>query len=304
MHLKKKHLYAAGVVLLIAGIGIAAFFLLPKKVEANFLDENGGMLMPHRETAKYKVLPSSEDSAEYSVAKVVFESAGWDVYALLLEPKKFQLPRPGVVLLPGAGVSKEAELPVAREIAKLGYAVIVPDYRGLGETGGVVPTLEGDYNNFLEGKISVQHLFIVDALIAADVLSTRESVDPNNIILMGESFGGRIALIAAAIDPRMKGAVAISAAGFHYMPQDDPNKDKFLASLDADTYVPKISPRQLIMIHNEYDKSVPIGSAIVTFEKAKDPKLFITINNTECSHGYCSTMLWPLNYSLGRVARS
>ncbi len=304
MHIKKKRLYVGGVVLLLAAIGILLFFMKDKVKEANFLDEQGLMLLPHRETAKYSVLPYSEDTEDYSVAKVVFESAGSDIYALLLEPKKYQLPRPGVVLLPGAGVSKEAEMPVAREIAKLGYAVIVLDYRGLGETGGVVPRLEDDYSNFLQGRISVQHLFIVDALVTADVLSTREGVDPNNIILMGESFGGRIALIATAIDSRMKGAVVISSAGFHYVPQNDPNKDKFLASLDPDIYVGKISPRQLIMIHNEYDKSIPIGSAVVTFEKAKSPKLFVSINDTECNHGYCSTMLWPLNQSLGRVARS
>src|SRR3989338_2697899 len=303
MHIKKNHLYVGGVILLLAIIGFVAFFMLPEKEIASFLDENGLMLLPHRETAKYSILPYSEDTEDYSVAKVVFESAGSDIYALLLEPKKYQLPRPGVVLLPGAGVSKEAEMPVAREIAKLGYAVIVPDYRGIGETGGVVPRLEDDYSNFLQGRISVQHLFIVDALVAADVLSTREGVNPNNIILMGESLGGRIALIATAIDTRMKGAVVISTAGFHYAPQNDPNKDKFLASLDPDSYVSKISQRQLIMIHNEYDKSVPIGSAAVTFEKAKDPKLFVAINDTSCNHGYCSTMLWPLNQSLGKVAR-
>jgi dienelactone hydrolase len=260
--------------------------------------------MPHRETAKYSVLPYSEDSPQYSVAKIVYESAGQDIYALLLEPKGEQIPYPGVVLLPGAGVSKEAEMPVAREIAKLGYAVIVPDYRGLGETGGVVPPLQDDFGSYLEGKVSVQHLMIIDALVAADVVSTRKGVDPNNIILMGESFGGKIAMIATAIDSRMKGAIAISSAGFHYLPQNDPNKDKFVESLDADNYVAKITPRQLIMIHNEYDKNIPISSAAATFEKAKDPKLFVAINSTECNHGYCSAMFWPLNYSLGRVARS
>jgi uncharacterized protein len=307
MHIKKTHLYIGLGIVLLAIIWAVWWMTYAKQAAQKpgaFLDENGLMLMPNRESAKYSVLPYSEDSPDYSVAKIVFESAGSDVYALLLEPKNYQLPRPGVVLLPGAGVSKESELPVAREIAKLGYAVIVPDYRGLGETGGVVPTLEQDYTNFLEGKITVQHIFIVDALVAADVLSTREGVDPNNIILMGESFGGRIAIIATAIDPRMKGAVVISSAGFHYVPQNDENRDKFLTSLDADSYVPEISPRQLIMIHNEYDKSVPIGSAVVTFEKANDPKLFVAINDTSCNHGYCSTMLWPLNQSLGKVARS
>ncbi len=308
MYIKKKYLHIGGAILLLSVVGITAFFMLrgtpSEGKKESFLDENGLMLLPHREEVKYRTSVYNEDTKEYSVTKIIYESAGTDIYALLLEPKKYQLPRPGVVLLPGAGVSKESEMPVAREIAKLGYAVIVPDYRGLGETGGLVPKLEEDYSNFLQGRISVQHLFIVDALVAADVLSTRKGVDLNNIILMGESFGGRIALIATAIDSRMKGAVVISSAGYHYVPQNDPNKDKFLASLDADSYVSKISPRQLIMIHNEYDKTIHIGSAVITFEKAKDPKLFVSINDTSCNHGYCEVMLWPLNQSLGRVARS
>ena len=302
MNIKKKYLYglASVIVLLVVG-GILSyhFFLKETPKKAEYLTPEGLMKLPAREKVKYSEYPY-EENENYTIYKTIFESAGSEIHGLLLEPKT-EGKAPGVVLLPGAGVDKVSELPVARTIANLGYAVHVIDQRGVGETGGRMPSIEEDFLNFQNGIIAKWHLPIIDALVGADVLSTRDKVDSSRIILMGESMGGRVAMIAGSIDSRMKGVLAISSAGFHYGDGME-EKDRYARSLDADSYVFMLSPRPLIMIHSVWDKTIPINSAAETFEKAKKPKLFVTVNSTDCRHGYCEEMLTPLNYSLQAIA--
>lgn len=298
---KKRYLYA-GITLLLLLIAASALFWKEKNKKEDYLTIEGLLKLPVRESVNYNAFPY-EENENYTLSKVVYESASADISAFLLEPKR-EGKVPGVVLLPGAGVDKMSELPLARTIASQGYAVITIDYRGIGESQGYLPSLEQDYESYKKGVVASWHLVIIDALIAADVLSTQENVDSGKIILVGESFGARTAMIAAAIDSRMKGVVSISGSGFHYQGGSDAKKDRFISSLDADNYVSKLSPRTLMMIHNAFDKSIPVQSAAITFEKALDPKLFILLNDSSCGHGYCESMLRPLNFSLAAIAGS
>lgn len=300
--IRKRHVHIAIVaIILLSALAAAAYFASKTmRKQADYLTPEGLLKLPERQTVKYTEFPY-EDNLNYTITGIVYESAGADIHGLLLEPKKTGKVA-GVVLLPGAGVDKSSELPVARAIASLGYAVLTIDQRGTGETGGSLPPLEEDYRNYAEGSIAYWHLPVIDALVAADVLSTRQSVDPGNIILVGESYGGRVAMIAGAIDARMKGVVAISSAGLHYRDVGDAGKDRFVRSVDPDNYVSLISPRKLTMIHSVRDTVVQPQSAAVTFDKAQSPKLFLMVNDTSCRHGYCDSMLGPLNFSLAATA--
>lgn len=108
--------------------------------------------------------------------------------------------------------------------------------------------------------------------------------------LAGESLGGRIAIIAAAIDPHINGVLVISTAGFGFEGGPDKTKNAFLNSIDADHYIRLLAPRKLAMMHSADDKIVPLSSAVKTFSKAEEPKQFILINDTDCGHGYCDAM--------------
>ncbi|HLG24765.1 MAG TPA: acetylxylan esterase [Candidatus Nanoarchaeia archaeon] len=224
------------------------------------------------------------------ISKVVFESAGTDVYGLLLLPKNATNLLPGVVLLPGAGVPKESELPLAEQIAELGIAVLTIDHRGIGETKSPINTFEQDYKMFLEGKEPYQHLVVFDALRAFDLLKGAPFVDSRRVMIAGESFGGRTAIIASAIDKNVRGALAISTAGFNVGKLNDTKKEIFFKSIDPDHYVSSISPRKIVMIQNYYDKSVPLQNAITTYQNAQQPKKFALINDSSCNHGYCDSM--------------
>ena len=161
-----------------------------------------------------------------------------------------------------------------------------------------MPNLDEDYDNFLNAREPFQHLMVYDALRAYDLLFSAPFVDPDRIIIAGESLGGRIAIIATAIDRNVKGALVISTAGFDFEERGDLNKDIFLKSIDSDHYVELITPRKLVMIHNSNDQNIPVASAANTYSKAQEPKRFVLVNDTSCNHGYCDSMYDGLVESL------
>lgn len=222
------------------------------------------------------------------------------IYGFLLIPKN-KSNFPGVVLLPGGGVTKEAELYLASKITELGYAVLTIDQRGIGETGGIYLGFEQDYQFFSQGLEPMQHMAVYDALAAYDVLKQTKGIDQNNIAIAGESMGGRYAIIAAAIEPRLKGVIGISASGFGV---DKKGKEPFipyLLSNDPDNYIDRISPRIMFMIHGTNDTTVPIENAKKTFNLAKEPKKFYSIEG--CKHGYCDKMNASLKESLAEMLK-
>ena len=219
------------------------------------------------------------------------------MHALLFMPNnKANKKVPGLVLLPGGGVSKEGESRLASIIANLGYAVLTIDQRGIGQTGGYYLSLEDDYQVFLKGKEPVQHLSVYDALKTYDILRNINGMDKNNIGIMGESMGGRYAIIAAAIDKQLKGVIAISVSGFHL--QNSPQANAFLVSIDPDHYIDKISPNHVFMFQSENDKTTKIQDAQLTFNLAKEPKRFYSFSSPYCMHGYCAAMYDDLKEAL------
>ena len=300
--IRKKYLYY-GVIIFIAAI--IAFLLLYKNQKNEvYVDREGMLALPDLKPVNYKTF-AYESNENYTISEVVYNSFGKDIYGLIAEPAGRKITA-GIVLLPGSGVDKKSELELAKKIALQGYAVITIDQRGVGETGGYVPSFEQDFDDYIKGNVAVQHLMILDALAAADVLR-KEKKENGKIILIGESLGGRIALISAAIDKRIKGVIAISAAGFHINTNNMANINKeqlnFMRSLDPDNYIGEISPRKIVMAHNTYDKNIPLDSALITFEKAKEPKEFILVNDTKCNHGFCDSMFYDINLSLAGIIR-
>jgi len=127
---------------------------------------------------------------------------------------------------------------------------------------------------------------VYDALRAFDVLAAQRGVRGDKIVMAGESMGGRIALIAAAIDKRISGAVVFSTSGFGAQtPQNA--RERFVATLNPDMYVGELAPRKLVMFHAKNDSVVPFSQAQLTFSIAKEPKRFIEMPK-QCEHGYCN----------------
>tara|TARA_Y100000310_G_C20703745_1_gene832638 strand:- start:17982 stop:18893 length:912 start_codon:yes stop_codon:yes gene_type:complete len=298
--MNKKYIYIiSAIAIILIALTISAIFLIPlfQKPEFKIL-ENGMLKISKKENIKFEI--SDLESNEYfKISKVNYSSIGTNVFGLILEPPViFKLP--GAVLLPGSGVSKEAELNTAATIASLGFVVIILDQRGVGESQYPLEDLSQSYKLYQEGKRSSPHLMIYDALIAADILRQLPSVETENIIYIGESMGGRNAIIASYFDIGSKGVLGISTSGFGFPKGDDPEIEKYISSIDADSYVGKLFPVKLAMIHNQFDPNIPIDAALATFQRSSEPRSLLLINDTsdECKHGYCDTMHDALKTSL------
>lgn len=286
---KKKVFFFALTILVIAFY----FFFLAETNQKNeyILQEDSFSYSQERAPPRYDITFNSTNNS-LDIYKISFTSRPLleyetTIYGLLFLPKgKDNLP--GVILLPGGGGTKEAEAKLAALIASWGYAVLTIDQRGIGETGGYALSIEQDYQLFSKGKEPYQHLSVYDVLRSADVLRAYSKINPENILLVGESMGGRYAIIATAIDSYIKGVIAISSAGFHVQRGQFAVGNNFLLSIDPDNYIAKISPRKLFMIHGSNDTVVSLASARTTYEKAKEPKNFFVAEG--CTHGYCTYM--------------
>ena len=140
-----------------------------------------------------------------------FNSNGDQIQALLRIPKNSNASSgfPGIVLLPGATISKEAEQGLAAELSKMGYATLTLDQRNL---GGINP--EKDLEFFKADLEPVEYAMVYDALKASDVLAAQPEIDPKKLAILGESNGGRFAIIACALNPSLKGVIGISTSGY------------------------------------------------------------------------------------------
>ncbi len=83
----------------------------------------------------------------------------------------------------------------------------------------------------------MQHLAVYDVLRSFDFLREQKEIDKNNIIVVGESMGGRYGIIASAIDNRIKGVIGISTSGFHISINPLIEGNDYMISVDADNYI-------------------------------------------------------------------
>jgi len=299
MKIKKKYAYFSVAVIIVLALSLFYFnpfakkSIAPEKDTGKALwsvDKNGYLYYPLDRGGIEFSRANYSETGSLVISRIVYPSKGTNIYGLLVLPKYVSRQIPGVVLLPGAGVAKESELPLAEKIAELGVAVLTIDQRGVGETDGNFPSLDEDYSNFLQSKEPYQHLMVYDALRGYDLLYSATFVDPGRIIMAGESLGGRVAVIAAAVDRNVKGVLVISSAGFDFVGGPDEKKNIFVKSIDSDHYIDLITPRKIVMMHNLNDNIISLNSAVNSYSRAQNPKSFVLVNDTACNHGYCDSM--------------
>ncbi len=234
----------------------------------------------------------------YTQEKVIFGSKGTKIYGYLFLPKT-KNKVPAIVFLPAAQATKEdGGFNNALRLISMGYAVFTIDQRGIGETGGKITNMDEEFNLFINKKEPIQHQMVYDVLRSFDFLKEVKEVNKNKIAFMGESMGGRFAIIAAAIERNSNGVVVISTSGYGTVAKVNTDALDFFKSINPDTYMKLISPRKVIMIHTENDDVVPLDNALYTFNLANEPKRFLLIKDKECKHGYCDKMYEGLKKEL------
>jgi dienelactone hydrolase len=268
---------------------------------SSFSDSEGGWAVTENGLLQYQLLMPEyqlrpmESLDNSSLFVVRFKSRDAEIDALLRKPQimhdkeKQGKGFPGIVLLPGATITKEREQGMATYLFSLGYASITLDQRNLGSID-----IQRDLQMFLNGQEPAEHKMVYDALAAAKILSAQPDIDPNHIVYVGESNGGRIAIIACALDPKARGVIAMSTSGYGTGAAiasgklNEPDLIRFYKSIDPETYLDKIHPRKLTMFHSLNDPIIPYEYANLTFAKALQPKDLYTV---KCAmHGHCTEM--------------
>ena len=279
----------------------------PSSLSREYSVSEAGLLEYRIALPSYTITPGKlEENSSFS--EMSFESRGAEIAAILRMPGpeiKKQIKNQsisGIVLLPGATVTKEAEQDLARRLADLGYASITLDQRNL---GGIDP--QGDLKLFLQGREPEEHKMVYDALAAAMILRDRPEIDRDRIIYAGESNGGRSAIIACALDKQARGVLAISTCGYGTATAIasaagaiDSDSARFYLSIDPESYLQNISPRPLVMIHSRNDTVIPYSLAEQTYALGREPKSLHTVG---CAmHGYCREMDIALKDELEKMA--
>lgn len=256
-----------------------------------------GFLFLRSQKKLVKELEKIENNESFDVYKVIFKGDdGKEIYALLFAPKKERFDV--AIVLPGAGGKKESRRRYAEILLEKGYGSLILDQRGIGETDGILNSLQQDFEAFLSGKYGHQFLMARDAVNAVDFLEDFDEV--RKIAVIGESMGGRNAMIAAGLDKRIQGAVVIASAGYRGS-LGSADGDRFLSSINPNSYIGMIAPRRLMMIHAVNDSVIPLEEARYTFSLAQEPKKFVEVG--DCNHGYCEVMKVYIQEELDLIFR-
>ncbi len=291
-----KIIFILGVLLLL----VVAYSQIPHGSEQWSVNKDGILSYPvDRGKVDVKLL-KTESGDNYTLETIYFESKDYTVEGLLRVPSS-EKKVPAVVLLPGATIPKEGTQGLADILSKLGYASLGIQQRNL---GGV--DIKSDYELFKEGKEPVEHKMVFDALRSVDVLKQDSRIDVKRIAILGESNGGRFAIIATALDPSIVGVIGISTSGYNTESEvasiSDETLIRFYRSIDPDTYLGLLPPRRIVMMHSVNDSIIPIDLAENTFQKAKEPKKFYKIESG--GHGFSEGMKAPLENELRLMFQS
>ena len=186
---------------------------------------------------------------------------------------------PGVVVCHGYGSSKERHEAFGERAAGMGYAALVIDLRGHGESGGEV-----DANLFNDVAAAVLYL------------QNRPEVSPMRIAVRGSSMGGWLAIHTAAHLEELSMVVAyappndatlsilMEETALVQRGHDSPlitgplprvnvnSAMQLIYRLDIGKAARRLSPRPLLLVHCEDDEQVPAHTSRHIYDEAREPK--------------------------------
>lgn len=150
------------------------------------------------------------------------------------------------------------------ELYRLGFSVLLFDYRGYGRSQGR-PTEEGMYQ---------------DALAAYDYLASERQIAPERLLLFGRSLGGAVAGYVASRKPAaglilesvFPSIAAVARAHYFGLPVDWLLGAEFnLADRLAALSLP------VLVVHGDRDDIIPIELGRQVFDAAREPKAFYLV---------------------------
>ena len=170
-----------------------------------------------------------------------------------------------VVHMHGNAQNMTAQWRFVQWVPERGYNLFVFDYRGYGQSHGK-PEPKGVFE---------------DAVAALDYLSTRSDIDTGKLFVFGQSLGGMIALASVGASPKGVRAVLAEAPFHSYTALSDdrtPGEGQIVdETWSATTYVARLTPIPLLLIHGTSDKVVPYPHSQMLLSEAREPKRLVTV---------------------------
>jgi len=205
--------------------------------QREFAGKLRSLLGPHQppETWKTAVRHVTELEDHFREELVLTAEGCSPLPICLLAPRKVSKPRPGILALHGHGeyghhpvagredlpgvaaAIREANYDYGRELVRRGYVVAVPCLTPFGDRLGKLDTYKGEdpcavsfVRLLILGKLLMGEN-LRDSLWALELLARDSRVDSNRLGCVGLSYGGRMTMLTAALEPRVR-AAAISGA--------------------------------------------------------------------------------------------
>ncbi|QDL56648.1 alpha/beta hydrolase [Rhodoferax aquaticus] len=148
-----------------------------------------------------------------------------------------------------------------------GYNLLVFDYRGYGASQGE-PDLQGVFD---------------DSNAALNYVRNRKDMDPNRLLVLGQSLGGTNAIAAVGSGNRAGVKAMVIDATFYSYSAIASDKVSGAGALMDDRYsaanfIERIAPIPLLLLHGTADAVIPYSHAQRLLAKAREPKQLLTID--------------------------
>ena len=236
--------------------------------------------LPDRTPLNQRVVGSFEREG-YRVERIVYESRpGFHIPANLYIPTAGTAPFPGVLFQMGHSLNGKANdtyQKCCQGLVRLGYVVLAFDPMGQGERtyyptpNGVLTRLDSaDDEHTLPGRQMLlagdtsTRLQLWDAVRSLDVLAAQPLVDAKRLASTGQSGGGTLTMLLAAVDDRLAAAVVscgntenFACADFNPPGSTDDAEQDFIGSgavaLDRWDLLFPMAPKPLLVLASARD---------------------------------------------------
>jgi cephalosporin-C deacetylase-like acetyl esterase len=208
-----------------------------------------------------------ERKSDWRREKVSFDAAYGDgrVTAYLFLPRSSDPPYQTVVYFPGSSPiyekSSDDIYPTGTDFLIVnGRAVMFPIYKGTFERSDRLSTPFPDNSGFYRDHVV---MWAKDLGRSIDYLETREDIDTQRLGFMGNSWGGAVGPILAAVEPRIKVTILLNGGLF---------VQRALPAADQFTFVPRVTV-PVLMLNGKYDHVFPVESSqSAMFEMLATPR--------------------------------